>query len=90
MKIYIRVFGPEIIPQRIILLQKSRPTVRDAADFLLTRDPDDWKAIIGSDRTPAEGYAVLLNGRNILSLESLETPLSEGDELIFTVMVAGG
>ena len=90
MNIYIRVFGPEIFPKEKISLAQTSPTVRDAARFLLAGHPGNWKQIITSGLSPAEGYTVLLNGRNVLSLDGLETPLAEGDELIFTVMVMGG
>ena len=90
MNIYIRVFGPEIFPKEKVSIERASPVVRDAARFLSTRHPGNWRQIIAADLSPAEGYTVLLNGRNILSLDGLETPLAEGDELIFTVMVMGG
>jgi molybdopterin converting factor small subunit len=31
-----------------------------------------------------------VNGRNIASLEKLETKIRDGDEITFTVLVAGG
>jgi molybdopterin converting factor small subunit len=38
-----------------------------------------------------KGLALLVNGRNVLSLpEKFETPLQEGDEVIVTLIVAGG
>jgi molybdopterin converting factor small subunit len=37
-----------------------------------------------------EGWVVLLNGRNVASLQKLETEIHDGDELTFTVLVAGG
>jgi molybdopterin converting factor small subunit len=38
-----------------------------------------------------KGLALLVNGRNVLSLpEKFETPLQEGDEVIVTIIVAGG
>jgi len=38
-----------------------------------------------------EGLVLLINGRNILSLpEKYETLLKEGDEVLITIMVAGG
>jgi len=32
----------------------------------------------------------MVNGRNIRSLDGLETKIQDGDELTFTVLVAGG
>ena len=38
-----------------------------------------------------KGLALLVNGRNVLSLpEQFETPLQEEDEVIITIIVAGG
>lgn len=38
-----------------------------------------------------EGLSMLLNGRNVLSLpEKYDTPLEDGDEVLITIMVAGG
>ena len=38
-----------------------------------------------------KGLALLVNGRNVLSLpEKFETPLQEGDEVIVSIIVAGG
>jgi molybdopterin converting factor small subunit len=38
-----------------------------------------------------DGLVLLVNGRNVLSLaEQFETPLQEGDEILITIMVAGG
>jgi molybdopterin converting factor small subunit len=43
---------------------------------------------------PADGQenvmALLVDGRNIASQQGLETPLKEGGEVYFVVMVAGG
>jgi molybdopterin converting factor small subunit len=37
-----------------------------------------------------EGSVILVNGRNIESLDRFETRIDDGDELTFTVLVAGG
>lgn len=38
-----------------------------------------------------KGLALLVNGRNVLSLpEKFETPLQDGDEVIISIIVAGG
>jgi molybdopterin converting factor small subunit len=45
---------------------------------------------LNEDLSPAEGSAILINGRNMWSLDSSETTVQDGDELTFTVQVAGG
>ncbi len=42
------------------------------------------------DLGPVEGCTILLNGRNIGSLGPGETKVRDGDEITFTVLVAGG
>jgi molybdopterin converting factor small subunit len=39
---------------------------------------------------PEEGYEVLVKGRNIKSLEGLDTKIHEGDEIVSTVPLVGG
>ena len=41
--------------------------------------------------TLREGLALLVNGRNVLSLpQGFDTPLTDGDEIHIAIMVAGG
>jgi molybdopterin converting factor small subunit len=49
-----------------------------------------WRRIIKEDLSLQEGCVILVNGRNIASLEKLETKIHDGDEITFTVLVAGG
>ncbi len=45
---------------------------------------------VKDDLSPAKDCAILINGRNILSLDEHTLQIKEGDEITFTVMVAGG
>ena len=49
-----------------------------------------WRRILKEDLSLQEGCVLLVNGRNIASLEKLETKIRDGDEITFTVLVAGG
>jgi len=46
--------------------------------------------MIKNDLSLEKGCVILVNGRNVWSLQSLETVIRDGDELTFTVLVAGG
>ena len=46
--------------------------------------------MIKDDLSLEKGCVILVNGRNIGSLQNLETTIHDGDELTFTVLVAGG
>jgi molybdopterin converting factor small subunit len=90
MNITVRVFGPEIFPKQEISMECVSSTLKDVARILLDQRDFDWKHIIKDDLSLAENYALLVNGRNIMSLEEFETIIHEGDELVFTVPVMGG
>lgn len=49
----------------------------------------EWKRIIQDNFTLSEGYEVLVNGRSIKSLESFETRIHDGDEIVFAVVLVG-
>lgn len=90
MNVTVRLIGPQIVPAQRIALGPESPTIRDVARALIDRYRSDWKHIIKADLSPAENYALLLNGRNVMSLEGLDTRIHEDDELVFTVQVTGG
>jgi molybdopterin converting factor small subunit len=90
MKISINVFGPEIILKQEISLDIPCPTLRDVLKALRNHPQGQWENLIKDDLSIQEGSVILVNGRNVSSLEKLDTPIHEGDEITFTVLVAGG
>jgi molybdopterin converting factor small subunit len=91
MNVIINVIGPEItLKQEIALELVSPPTLKDVMMSLLEQKEGPWKRILKNDLSLAEGCVALVNGRNIMSLEGFETKVREGDEITFTVLVAGG
>lgn len=42
------------------------------------------------DNSVQEGYVVLLDGRNIVQLDGLATPVEDGSTIIVTTQVVGG
>ena len=90
MHVKISVFGPDIALREKTDLDLTSPTLRDVMRALLEQDRAKWERILQDDFTPSEGYEVLVNGRNIKSLEGLDTKIGEGDEIVFTVPLSGG
>ena len=90
MNLKIRVIGPDIILKREITLALASPRLRDVTRALLEQSGAEWERIIQDDFAPSEGYEVLVKGRNIKSLEGLDTRIHEGDEIVFTVPLVGG
>jgi molybdopterin converting factor small subunit len=90
MTLIINVFGTEFVLKRPITLDLKSPTLRDVLLALQKHQEGPWKTILKEDLSLHEGCVVLVNGRNIASLEKLETSVHDGDEITFTVLVAGG
>ena len=90
MMIITNVFGTEFSLNRPITLDLAVPTLRDVLAALRGRHEGPWKRILKEDLSLQEGCVVLVNGRNIESLAKLETEIHDGDEITFTVLVAGG
>lgn len=90
MNVIINVIGPEITLKHEIVLELVSPTLKDVMMSLLEHQEGPWKRILKNDLSLSEGCVALVNGRNIMSLEGFETKVHEGDEITFTVLVAGG
>ena len=90
MTIITNVFGTEFSLKHPITLDLESPTLRDVLAVLQRHHEGPWRRILNEDLSLQEGCVVLVNGRNIASLEKLETKIRDGDEVTFTVLVAGG
>jgi molybdopterin converting factor small subunit len=90
MKIIINIFGTEISLKQEIFLELTSPTLKDVLRALRDQYKGQLERFIKDDLSPVEGSVILVNGRNIWSLDRFETKIHEGDELTFTVLVAGG
>jgi molybdopterin converting factor small subunit len=90
MHVKISVLGPDIAIREETSLELVSPTLRDVARTLLGQDRAKWQRVLQDDFTPSERYEVLVNGRNMKSLEGLDTKIGEGDEIVFTVPLVGG
>ena len=90
MTLIINVFGTEFVLKQPITLDLESATLRDVLVALQRHHEGPWKRMLKEDLSLQEGCVVLVNGRNIASLEKLETSIHDGDEITFTVLVAGG
>ena len=90
MKIYINAFGTDIRLKQEVSLRPASPALRDVLIALPDPEKDQLNRFINDDLSLKEGCVILVNGRNIASLDELETRIKDRDELTFTVLVAGG
>ncbi len=90
MTIITNVFSTEFSLKQPITLDLESPTLRDVLAVLREHPDGPWRRVLKEDLSPQQGCVILVNGRNIASLEKLETKIRDGDEITFTVLVAGG
>ena len=90
MKILINLLGTDVRLKQETSLQPPSPALKNVLRILRVQYEGQLHRFIKDDLSPAEGSAILVNGRNIWSLDGLDTEIQEGDELTFTVLVAGG
>ena len=90
MKIYINAFGTDIRLKQEVSLEPASSALQDVLRALREQYRVPLERFLREDLSPAEGSAILVNGRNMWSLDRWETTIHDGDELTFTVQVAGG
>ena len=90
MTITVNVFGAEFVSKRAITLEPVSASLRDILLTLQKQTEGPWSRMMKDSLRPVEGCVILVNGRNIRSLENLETEIHDGDEITFTVLVSGG
>ena len=73
------------------IVEGENLTVQSLLETLVNKYGSRMARELMSQGKLREGLVLLINGRNILSLpEKYETLLKEGDEVLITIMVAGG
>ena len=90
MNVIVNIFGPEIVLKREISLEPASSTLKDVLRAFQDRYATTLGQFVKDDLAPVAGSVILVNGRNIESLDRFETKINDGDELTFTVLVAGG
>ena len=73
-----------------VFLDLSSSDPKDVLRALKDQCGAPLERFIKEDLSPIEGCTILVNGRNIGSLGLGETKIQDGDEITFTVLVAGG
>ena len=90
MKIIFNIVGVEVRLKQEILLDPPSPALRDVVRALRGRLGDQLARFVDADCSLVDCSVLLVNGRNMLSLEGWATEIHAGDEITFMVPVAGG
>lgn len=90
MIIRVNVFGTELVLKKQVTLALESPALQDVLLALRKGTEGPWTRMIKEDLSLEPGCVILVNGRNIDSLEKRQTKIYDGDEITFTVLVAGG
>lgn len=90
MKVIVNIIGVEIKLKEQVSLEPASTALKDVLRVIKDRDKGELLRFVGDDLALLDGSVILVNGRNILSLDKLETKIRDGDEITFMVPVAGG
>jgi molybdopterin converting factor small subunit len=90
MKIIVNIIGVEVRLKQEISLDPPSPSLRDVVRVLRDRLGDQLPRFVDADCSLVDCSVLLVNGRNMLSLQGWATEIHSGDELTFMVPVAGG
>jgi len=90
MKIIVNVIGVEVRLKQETHIEPASPALKDVLKTLKEKDKGGLERFVNNDLSLVDCSVILVNGRNMLSLDGLETQIQEGDELTFMVPVAGG
>ncbi len=79
------------LPNGKDVIEGEKLTAQSLLEALVSKYGSTMGRELMSQGKLREGLVLLVNGRNVLSLpEKFETSLKEGDEVLVTIMVAGG
>ncbi len=90
MRVMINLLGKEVRLKQEVLLDLWSSDLRDVLKALKDHFEAPLERFMKEDLSPAEGCTILVNGRNIGSLSRGEMKIQDGDEITFTVLMAGG
>jgi molybdopterin converting factor small subunit len=90
MKVIVNIIGVEVKLKQETQLESVSSLLKDVLRTLKDQDRGQLKRFINDDLSPVDCSVILVNGRNILSLDGWETQIQDGDELTFMVPVTGG
>ncbi len=86
----INLLGTEVRLKQEVFLDLSSSDPKDVLRALKDQYGAPMERFMKEDLSPAKGCTILVNGRNIDSLGLGEIKIQDGDEITFTVLVAGG
>jgi molybdopterin converting factor small subunit len=90
MRILVTLLGTEVRLKQEVSLDLLSSDPKDVLRALKDQYGAPLERFMKEDLSPAEGCTILVNGRNIESLGFGEAKIQDGDEITFTVLVAGG
>ncbi len=90
MKVTANVFGPDVVLKEEVSLDRESATLEEVLRSLVAQRRKALKRMVRDDLSLEKGCVVLVNGRNINSLQNLGTTVNDGDEITLTVLMAGG
>jgi molybdopterin converting factor small subunit len=90
MRVVINLLGTEVRLKQEVFLDPLSSDPKDVLRALKDQYGAPLERFLKEDLSPAEGCTILVNGRNIGSFGLGDTKIQEGDEITFTVLVAGG
>jgi len=90
MKIIINVFGPETLVNKEVFVEPESSMLKDVLKVLRDRSGGSWNQMLKRDLSLEKSCVILVNGRNISSLQNFETKINDGDEITLTVLMTGG
>ena len=90
MEIILHWIGSHGIGKEKIFFEGNSLSLRKLLTDLRESSREKVRPFVNEDLTIPGGSVILVNGRNILSLDGMDTELRDQDEITFTVLVAGG
>lgn len=90
MNVLVNVLGVEVILKKNVVIEPRTPAVGEVVRCLRGQIGEAVERFLTADCTTNDCSAILINGRNILSLNGWDTTVKEGDEITFLVPVGGG
>jgi len=86
-----RFAAAEALPIRSTFEAPDGTTVRQLIDLLDAHYGSDLRGELLDGDVMSHGTLIMLNGESLYQLKTeLDTPIKDGDEVFFTVMVCGG
>jgi molybdopterin converting factor small subunit len=89
-RVFLNTYGTEVRLRQEACLHSASRSVSDVLSALRVAYPAPLERLLQTDLSPVAGVAILLNGRNLRSLDESSLTVQDGDEITFTVMLSGG